>query len=108
MNIKQIMQYVCCFILQTTLMNVLTHIASFGTIVQRLQAFVDETTKPCAQGFSQTNENDGTTPPGVCQTYQAFAAAMSEYLREMKKEITKLEQDICKQGWLDLPFTKSA
>ena len=94
--------YYLCFVLQAALSHQLSHIAQYGTIVQRLQEFVETTTNPSSpQNPPTSSESSDTAPPGVSQTYQAFAAALSGYLQDMQKELTKLEKQISKQGgWL--------
>ena len=69
--------------LQTELQSVLTHIAQYGTLVQQLLAFIDTTVQ---------------APPGVSQTYQAFAAALSGYMQDLSRDVGELERKVSKQG----------
>lgn len=75
---------------QSELTEVLSHIGHYGSIVQELLDFIETTV--------QTSTSQSTDTPGVTQTYQAFASALSTYMQQLNAELVKLEKKISNQG----------
>lgn len=78
--------------LQNSLESYLSCFAKYGSCVQRLLCFEEESI--CGScDLSITDPNSLT-----CQTYQAFANAISNFIKSLRKELTKLEKKIIQQG----------
>ncbi|XP_014681607.1 PREDICTED: gamma-tubulin complex component 5-like [Priapulus caudatus] len=75
--------------------NMLQTFTQYGAAVRRLQEFVDATVSAAAAmgGYCEST---------ACLTHQAFSCALSQYLQQFRKELTKLETDLIKQ---ELPST---
>ena len=79
-------------VLQNSLESYLSCFAKYGSRVQRLLCFEEESI--CGScDLSITDPNSLT-----CQTYQAFANAISNFIKSLRKELTKLEKKIIQQG----------
>ncbi|XP_055996966.1 gamma-tubulin complex component 5-like isoform X2 [Ostrea edulis] len=74
-----------------SLESYLSSFAKYGSCVQRLLRFEEESI--CGSyDLSITDSNRLT-----CQTYQAFANAISNFIKSLRKELTQLEKRIIKQ-----------
>lgn len=91
--------------LQNSLESYLSCFAKYGSYVHRLLCFEEESI--CGScDLSITDPNSLT-----CQTYQAFANAISNFIKSLRKELTIIEKKIIQQGrwkfcrfleWLDI------
>jgi hypothetical protein len=73
--------------MQDVLQEVLSKLAHYGGIVRILSQFVVDT-------MDATHGN--TT--NISRTYQAFAVALSDYLKRLSKSMVEYESKLCKQG----------
>jgi hypothetical protein len=77
---------------QNALESYLSTFARYGSCVQRLLRFEEESI--CGSyDLSITDSNKLT-----CQTYQAFTNAVSNCIKSLRKELTQIEKRIIKQG----------
>ena len=75
---------------QESLYNLLGFLGQYGSQVLQLQNFIQEVTSSGCYGAEPRS--------GVCQTYQAFAAALSEWMQGFRKELTAMEKTVLQQG----------
>ncbi|XP_060595696.1 gamma-tubulin complex component 5-like [Ruditapes philippinarum] len=68
---------------EESLHTCLTQFTRYGAYIQILQNFVED----CSHG----NRSD------ICQTYQSFASTVADFLRDLKTQLSKIEQKLIKQ-----------
>ena len=84
---------------QKALSAVLSDLCVYGTLVRHLYDFMEEAS---GARLSRSHGNTSGSVTSVCQTHQAFAAALSVYLQNMQQDLCRLERVVCAQGLFDI------
>ena len=84
--------------LQASLTTILQSLAKVGSCVLQLQSFINEM-RNCPASYCNSDDSTITSQQVLrCQTYEAYAEGLAEFLHSFRDHLVQLEKTVLIQG----------